>query len=62
MQIIPIFGKILLGNPKEYRMLWTYTNSFENSKNAAEIFAKVGLVVEFNSYFYGCASGFYGQK
>ena len=61
-QIIPIFGKILLGNPKEYRMLWTYTNSFENSKNAAEIFSKAGLSVEFNSYFYGCASGFYGQK
>lgn len=61
-QIIPIFGKILLGNPKEYRMLWTYTNSFENSKNAAKIFSKAGLTVEFNSYFYGCASGFYGQK
>lgn len=61
-QIIPILGRILLGNPEEYKMLWHYTNKFKNSKNATIIFANAGLKTEFTSYFYGCATGFCGQK
>lgn len=61
-KIIPIFGRILLGNPEEYRMLWQYTNKFDNAKTATEIFTKAGLTTKFNSYFYGCATGFYGTK
>jgi ubiquinone/menaquinone biosynthesis methyltransferase len=61
-QIIPILGRLLLGNPEEYKMLWQYTDKFDNAKNATEIFAKTGLMTTFNSYFYGCATGFYGTK
>lgn len=61
-QIIPILGKLLLGNPEEYRMLWQYTSKFNNAKSATEIFNKVGLSTKFSSYFYGCATGFYGSK
>jgi ubiquinone/menaquinone biosynthesis methyltransferase len=61
-QIIPILGRLLLGNPEEYKMLWQYTDKFDNAKNATEIFAKTGLMTKFNSYFYGCATGFYGTK
>ena len=61
-QIIPILGRLLLGNPEEYRMLWQYTNKFDNAKRAKEIFTKTGLTTKFYSYFYGCATGFYGTK
>lgn len=61
-QIIPILGRVLLGNPEEYKMLWQYTNKFDNAKSATEIFAQTGLTTKFNSYFYGCATGFYGTK
>lgn len=61
-QIIPILGRLLLGNPEEYRMLWQYTNKFDNAKRATEIFTKTGLTTKFYSYFYGCATGFYGTK
>lgn len=61
-QIIPILGRLLLGNPEEYRMLWQYTNKFDNAKRATEIFTKTGLSTKFYSYFYGCATGFYGTK
>lgn len=61
-KIIPILGRLLLGNPEEYKMLWQYTNKFDNAKKATEIFADTGLKTEFNSYFYGCATGFYGTK
>lgn len=61
-RIIPVFGKILLGDPEEYKMLWRYTDKFNNSKKANDIFTRAGLKTEYISYFYGCASGFYGQK
>lgn len=61
-QIIPILGKLLLGNPEEYKMLWKYTNEFNNAKYATEIFSQVGLKTNFSSFFYGCATGFYGTK
>ncbi len=61
-QIIPIFGRLLLGNPEEYKMLWQYTKIFENAKEARQIFSQTGLTTSFCSYFYGCATGFYGTK
>jgi demethylmenaquinone methyltransferase/2-methoxy-6-polyprenyl-1,4-benzoquinol methylase len=61
-QIIPKLGLLFLGNPKEYKMLWQYTNRFDNAKNASKIFSEAGLKTNFNSYFYGCATGFDGTK
>ncbi len=61
-KIIPILGQLLLGNPEEYKMLWLYTNKFENAKKAADTFAQTGLITNYSSYFFGCASGFYGIK
>jgi len=59
---IPILGRVLLGNPIEYKMLWKYTNNFGDAKNTSEIFRTIGLKVEYSSYFYGCATGFSGMK
>jgi demethylmenaquinone methyltransferase/2-methoxy-6-polyprenyl-1,4-benzoquinol methylase len=61
-KLIPILGQLLLGNPEEYKMLWLYTNKFNNAKKAADIFAQTGLITNYSSYFYGCASGFSGVK
>lgn len=61
-QIIPKLGRLLLGNPEEYKMLWQYTKKFENSKKAMKFFEEAGLKTNFSSYFYGCATGFYGTK
>lgn len=60
--IIPLFGKLLLGNPEEYRMLWKYTDYFKNAKSAKSIFEKTGLTTSYHSYFFGCATGFSGIK
>lgn len=61
-KVIPIFGFFLLGNPREYRMLWEYTQAFGNAKQATQLFKKENLEVTYQSYFYGCASGFIGRK
>ena len=61
-KIIPILGKIFLGNPSDYKMLWIYTNNFKNSKKTKEIFEKNGLKTNYKKYFFGCASGISGIK
>jgi ubiquinone/menaquinone biosynthesis methyltransferase len=60
--VIPILGKLLCNNASEYKMLWYYTNHFENAKKASDIFKNAGLNLQYKSYFYGCATGFYGCK
>ena len=61
-KVIPILGKLLLGDPIEYKMLWKYTNNYKNSKNAEKIFNEIGFITEYQSYFYNCATGFNGKK
>ncbi len=60
--VVPICGKLFLGNPQEYRMLWKYTERFGNSEAAATQFKKAGLNAEYVSYFGGCATGIIGMK
>lgn len=60
--IIPLLGKLFLGNMDAYKMLGIYTAEFENSKNVEQIFKNRGFEVEYVEYFYGCATGIKGVK
>ena len=60
--IIPILGKIFLGNPDSYRMLGIYTTQFGNAEKVAKIFNQHKFEVEYVPYFFGCASGITGTK
>lgn len=60
--IVPVIGKLFLGNPEDYKMLWIYTEQFQNARKTAEVFEKTGLSVNFDRYFFGCATGIYGSK
>ncbi len=61
-KVIPILGRLFLGNPEEYKMLWRYTNQFGNAQTTSEIFKNTGLKTNYNTFFFGCASGFHGSK
>ena len=61
-KIIPVLGKLFLGNPNDYKMLWIYTENFENCDRVNEIFKKHNLNVKSETYFYDCATGIYGTK
>ncbi|MFA7688258.1 MAG: class I SAM-dependent methyltransferase [Moheibacter sp.] len=61
-KIIPILGKLFLGNPHDYKMLWIYTEKFQNAKRVVEIFERENLKAKYDSYFFGCASGISGVK
>lgn len=61
-KVIPVLGKLFLGNSNDYKMLWVYTENFGNCIWVQEIFEKYNLQVNFENYFYGCATGIYGEK
>lgn len=60
--IIPILGKLFLGNPETYKMLGVYTEEYGNSRNVHQIFDKTEFEVEYVEYFFGCATGIKGSK
>ncbi len=61
-KIIPILGRIFLGNPETYKMLGIYTEQFQNSKEVKAIFEKRNFKIEYLNYFMGCATGIKGKK
>jgi demethylmenaquinone methyltransferase/2-methoxy-6-polyprenyl-1,4-benzoquinol methylase len=60
--IVPIFGRLLLGNPDNYRMLGVFTSRFGNCRELGEVFSTNGFDVCYHRYFWGCASGVVGTK
>ncbi|MEP3481316.1 MAG: class I SAM-dependent methyltransferase [Fuerstiella sp.] len=61
-RIIPLIGRLALGNPDNYRLLGVYTSAFQNCTAAADCFTAAKLSVESQSYFFGCATGITGFK
>jgi ubiquinone/menaquinone biosynthesis methyltransferase len=61
-QVIPVVGRLFLGNPENYRMLGIYTERFHNCRNLNTILARHGLQTNYHDYFFGCASGVSGSK
>ncbi|OGO56859.1 MAG: hypothetical protein A2V85_13810 [Chloroflexi bacterium RBG_16_72_14] len=61
-QVIPVLGRILLGNPENYRMLGRYTERFGDAGRLVPVFAAAGLDVAGLSLFFGCATGIVGRK
>ena len=60
--VIPMIGRVALGNPDNYRYLGVYTVAFQDCNRAARCFADAGLLVQHHSYFFGCATGISGFK
>lgn len=60
--VIPLIGRIFLGNPENYRLLGEYTRAFRDCREAYDQFAKTGLEVEYRSFFFGCATAIVGRR
>jgi len=60
--LIPLWGRVLLGNPDSYRMLGVYTEVFNNTNHFADCLSEAGLEIVPVSYFFGCATGVRGKK
>lgn len=63
MRVIPILGKLLLGNPDNYQMLGIYTAAFGNCRRLQSHFIATGFEqVSYRDFFWGCASALVGRK
>lgn len=61
-QVIPILGKLFLGNIETYKMLGFYAEAFQNAREVLAIFKNYDFEIEYVEYFFGCASGIRGFK
>lgn len=61
-RVIPIVGRLFLGNPENYRLLGAYTHAFGDCRHFAACLASAGLTTELRSHTFGCATGVVGRK
>lgn len=61
-RVIPLIGRLFLGDPDNYRMLGEYTVRFGDSRAFAEQLRQAGLAVELRRLFFGCATAVVGVK
>lgn len=60
--IIPLLGRLFLGNPANYRLLGIFTQAFGNCRHFAQCLRQQGLEVHETSHFFGCATGVRGKR
>lgn len=60
--VVPLIGKLCLGDIKCYRMLGVYTDNFVSCERVLALFAGAGLDVSIQRHFYGCATSLVGRK
>lgn len=61
-RVIPVLGKLFLGDPATYKMLGVYTQQFQDARKTQIIFDQMGFETTYQRFFFGCASGFSGKK
>src|SRR5262249_42557396 len=61
-RLIPLIGRLFLGDPANYKMLGIYTRAFGTCKHFAECLRQCGLEVSEINYFFGCATAVRGVK
>ncbi len=60
--MIPLIGSVFLGNAEDYSMLGKYCARFKNSKYFHDCLMEQNLKSNYKNYFFGCATGVYGEK
>lgn len=60
--LIPLLGRLLLGNPDHYRLLGVYAERFGDARHFCTCLQAAGFQVSYQRYFFGCATGVVGQK
>jgi ubiquinone/menaquinone biosynthesis methyltransferase len=60
--IVPLIGRLMLGNPDNYRLLGVYTSRFRDCSEFAAQCTDAGLRVQMRRFFFGCATAVVGEK
>lgn len=61
-RVIPMLGRLFLGNPDNYRCLGVYTSAFGDCRRFERHCLDAGLRSRYRSFFFGCATGVVGEK
>ncbi|MGE0440525.1 MAG: class I SAM-dependent methyltransferase [Gemmatimonadales bacterium] len=61
-RMIPLVGRLLLGNPDNYRLLGRYTEQFGDCEGMLGALTRQGLDAKPHRYFFGCATGISGAR
>ena len=60
--VIPVMGRLLLGNPDNYRLLYEYTVRFADCRALVPLFERAGLTCRLRSFWLGTATALVGEK
>ncbi|MFN8579436.1 MAG: class I SAM-dependent methyltransferase [Gemmatimonadaceae bacterium] len=60
--VIPLIGRLMLGNPDNYRMLAIYTERFGEGAHVVQALTQQGFRVRSEPLFFGCARRIAGTK
>jgi demethylmenaquinone methyltransferase/2-methoxy-6-polyprenyl-1,4-benzoquinol methylase len=60
--LIPLIGRIFMGNSMDYKMLGVYCEKFKDCEKFKTYLEMEGLQVSMRNYFFGCATGVVGRK
>lgn len=61
-RVIPVIGRLLLGNPENYRLLGVYTQRFGSGAHVEALFEAEGFQVLSENLFFGCARRIVGSR
>jgi ubiquinone/menaquinone biosynthesis methyltransferase len=61
-RVIPLLGRLLLGDPDGYRMLGVYTRRFGRCEAMAATCHRAGMEARVVGSFFGCATGVVGRR
>jgi len=61
-RVIPLIGKLFMGNSRDYRMLGIYCEAFGDCRSFRDKLEKAGIQTGYKEYFFGCATGVVGVK
>ena len=61
-RVIPLVGRLCLGDIDCYRMLGRYTAAFGSCAPVASIFDDAGFAVEVRRHLFGCATSIVGSR
>ena len=60
--VIPVIGRLFMGNAATYAMLGVYTQAFGDARYFADCLRDEGLETAYVSRFFGCATGVRGAR
>ncbi len=61
-RVLPLIERVFLSGAQDFAMIGEYSTNFGDARNIADYLREEGLDVQYNKFFFGCATGVSGRK